>query len=177
MVSTMNTPRLLLAAVFGLCLPAAHAKVYTCIVNGDVVYTSNPKGNCAQVQLQPIGSYSNNNAAYRKATQPAARAPSVSAKPRNSSRNTAAASNAAAPSVTTAPRSGNSGRRQILEQELANERNALAQAQKALTDGRTMQASEKGNYSQYQARVRQLESAVLDHQQNVQALQRELNRM
>ena len=62
-------------------LPAVQAKVYTCIVNGEVVYTASPKGNCQQAQLQPIGSYSNNNAAYRNATPKAtapARTPSVS---------------------------------------------------------------------------------------------------
>ena len=37
--------------------------------------------------------------------------------------------------------------------------------------------ADKNQYAQYQERVRQLESAVLDRQQNVQALQRELSRM
>ena len=40
-----------------------------------------------------------------------------------------------------------------------------------------MKAADKNQYAQYQERVRQLESAVLDRQQNVQALQRELSRM
>ena len=171
---------ILFGALAFAALPAAQAKVYTCIVNGEVVYTSSPKGNCQQAKLQPIGSYSNNNAAYRNTSSPArntaARTPSVSNQARSSKRNSEAApipvSTAAA-----APKGGDGTRRAILEQELANERNALSSAQKALTDGRAMKAADKNQYAQYQERVRQLESAVLDRQQNVQALQRELSRM
>ena len=68
-----------------------------------------------------------------------------------------------------------SGRRTILEQELTNERTALAQAQRALIDGRAV--SGKMVDATHQTRIRQLESAVLDRQQNIQALQRELSRM
>ncbi|UOP05200.2 hypothetical protein [Conchiformibius kuhniae] len=67
------------------------------------------------------------------------------------------------------------GRRTILEQELANERSALAAAQKALADGRVVLSGKTD--AGHQSRVRQLESAVLDRQQNIQALQRELSRM
>lgn len=67
------------------------------------------------------------------------------------------------------------GRRSILEQELSNERGALAAAQKALAEGRTVANGKSDN--EHQAKVRQLESAVLDRQQNIQALQRELSRM
>lgn len=72
----------------------------------------------------------------------------------------------------SAARSG--GRRTILEQELNNERNALAAAQQALANGRAVSGQADAGH---QARVRQLESAVLDRQQNIQALQRELSRM
>ena len=164
---------ILFTALAFAAMPAAHAKVYTCMVNGEVVYTASPKGNCQQAQLQPIGSYSNNNAAYRN-TSTAARTPSVSSRPRS---NTATAAPAAATNTAAVPKGGDSTRRSILEQELANERNALSAAQKALTDGRAMKTADKNQYAQYQERVRQLESAVLDRQQNVQALQRELSRM
>lgn len=168
----MRLLRLLLAAALAAVLPSAQAKVYTCVVNDGVVYTAKPNGNCQQAKLQPIGSYSN-SAAYRNTN----RAPTVSIQPRAraSTRNTTPSS--ATATVSTAPRGNDSGRRRILEQELNNERSALNLAQKALTDGRTMQTGDKGNYNQYQARIRQLEGAVLDRQQNVQALQRELGRM
>ncbi|WP_225747758.1 hypothetical protein [Eikenella sp. Marseille-P7795] len=79
---------------------------------------------------------------------------------------------AAAPSGRT-----NSGRRLILEQELANERRALADAQKALTESRTLPKGDQAAYAAHQARVSSLQSDVLDRQQNIQALQRELSRM
>lgn len=153
-------------------LPAARAQIYSCNVNGEVLYTSKPRGDCERAELKPIGSYSS-----APRVKPAA--PSVSARPRSSGH---AAQGAVVPppaANTTAVHTGtrDSGRRSILEQELANERNALIQAKRALTSGRSMQAHEKNNYAQYQARIRQLESAVLDREQNVQALQRELGRM
>ena len=57
---------------------------------------------------------------------------------------------------------------------MANERSALSDAQKTLTAGRSVSGQ---NNTQHQGNVRQLESAVLDRQQNIQALQRELGRM
>ena len=77
----------------------------------------------------------------------------------------------AAPRMNTAR---SSGRRTILEQELNTERTALAAAQQALVSGRAANGQAD---AAHQARVRQLESAVLDRQQNIQALQRELSRM
>ena len=65
----------------------------------------------------------------------------------------------------------------ILEQELANERRALATAQRALTESRTMPKGDGAAYQAHQARVSSLQSDVLDRQQNIQALQRELSRM
>lgn len=62
--------------------------------------------------------------------------------------------------------------RAILEQELANERKALASAQQSLSNAR----SAKGGAIN-QELVNQLQGSVLDRQQNIQALQRELGRM
>ena len=81
------------------------------------------------------------------------------------------------PAMPTAPKLSSAranGRRTILEQELNNERNALAQAKQNLADGRIVKGANDTNRD---ARIRQLESAVLDRQQNIQALQRELSRM
>ena len=172
----MKIRTLLIGAAFTLgALPAAQAQVYSCMVNGEVLYTSKPRGDCQRAELKPIGSYSSVKPIKRVT-------PSVSAKPRSSSSVAANRGVAIPPPTagnTTAVHTGtrDSGRRNILEQELANERNALMQAKQALTSGRSMLAHEKNNYAQYQARIRQLESAVLDREQNVQALQRELGRM
>ena len=160
------------------------AEVYSC---GPGCYTSSPSRGGARASLgNRIGSYTSVPAprtAPRE--QPAVAAPTAA--------NVAAPARArtvahqAAPSVprpaaaampaVAAPRMNtarSSGRRTILEQELNNERTALAAAQQALVSGRA--ANGQGDAA-HQARVRQLESAVLDRQQNIQALQRELSRM
>ncbi|MDF7675560.1 hypothetical protein PT286_02265 [Neisseriaceae bacterium ESL0693] len=144
----------------GLWSHSAWAKVYTCMEHGEVVYTSNPKGNCAQAQLPDIGRYSDIRAGsgYRAAT--------INSRPRNTGR-IKTAYQGPKPSVSIIPRGSDDSRRAILQQELANERQALTQAQQALNRSRTGQG---GN-------ITELQSAVLDRQQNIQALQRELGRM
>lgn len=75
--------------------------------------------------------------------------------------------------VPTAPKvSSTGGRRAILEQELTNERQALANEQKALAAARTAKG---GNVDQQH--ISRLQGSVLDRQQNIQALQRELSRI
>ena len=64
--------------------------------------------------------------------------------------------------------SGSSGRRTILEQELANEQQALASAQNELSAARAQKN---------QNRASQLTANIQDRRQNIQALQRELRRM
>ncbi|MCT6881459.1 hypothetical protein [Snodgrassella alvi] len=137
------------------------AKVYTCLENGEVVYTSNPKGNCAIAKLPPIGSYSNSNTSYRSSASA-----SVRSRPRPATR-VATAYSGPQPTVNIVPKGSDNTRRAILQQELTNERNALAQAQQALNRSRT---GKGGNTTE-------LQSAVLDRQQNIQAIQRELGRM
>lgn len=144
-----------------LLSPSVWAKVYTCLEHGEVVYTSTPKGNCAQANLPEIGHYSPLRSDTRVAT-----GPSISSRPSNNNRIRKTAYQGPKPSVSIVPRGSDNTRRLILQQELANERQALAQAQQALNQGRTT----GGN-------ITQLQSAVLDRQQNIQALQRELGRM
>ncbi|EMT9329448.1 hypothetical protein NA724_000223, partial [Neisseria gonorrhoeae] len=66
----------------------------------------------------------------------------------------------------------NNSRRSILEAELSNERKALTEAQKMLSQARLA----KGGNINHQ-KINALQSNVLDRQQNIQALQRELGRM
>lgn len=66
----------------------------------------------------------------------------------------------------------NNSRRSILETELSNERKALVEAQKMLSQARLA----KGGNINHQE-INALQSNVLDRQQNIQALQRELGRM
>lgn len=139
------------------------AKVYTCLENGEVVYTSKPKGNCAVASLPAIGSYSDSRPSYRSSSSSST---SVRSRPRPATR-VATAYSGLQPSVNIVPKGSDNTRRAILQQELTNERNALAQAQEALNRSRT---GKGGNTTE-------LQSAVLDRQQNIQAIQRELGRM
>ncbi|MCO6504681.1 MAG: hypothetical protein J6568_04595 [Snodgrassella sp.] len=138
----------------------AEAKVYTCLQNGQVVYTSKPSGNCAEAKLPAIGSYSH-------APRPKVASSNIATRPRNTSTRVATAYKGPQPSVSIVPKGSDNTRKAILQQELTNERNALAQAQQALNRSRT---GKGGN-------ITELQSAVLDRQQNIQAIQRELGRM
>lgn len=157
----------------------AAAEIYSC---GPGCYTSNPRKGFGKAKLTgTIGSYTSTMPERKVATASAPeKVAATPARPQTVRRTapvpTARPVTTAAASVPTVPklsatRAG--GRRTILEQELNNERNALSAAQKALADGRAISS----NDANHQARVRQLESAVLDRQQNIQALQRELSRM
>lgn len=156
-----------------LPMQLAHAgKIYTCTANGRVTYTTKPSGNCHSADLPPIGRYSSlRYDAPQARSEPAAPAPA-----KNRTAKTTAPRNvqtAAAPVVPAAPKAaGSNGRRAILQQELANERQALSSDQQALTSARTAQGG-----SVDQQLVHRLQGSVLDRQQNIQALQRELARM
>ena len=170
----MKTLLTLSALAIGLLpMQLAHAgKIYTCTANGRVTYTTKPSGNCHGADLPPIGRYSSlRYDAPQARSEPAAPAPAKSrtakaTAPRN-------VQTAAAPVVPAAPKAaGSNGRRAILQQELANERQALSSDQQALTSARTAQG---GSVNQHL--VHRLQGSVLDRQQNIQALQRELARM
>ena len=150
----MNRKTSSLLIALALLAGAAHADVRSC---GPGCYTDSPKRGGGKVKLAKIGSYT--AVEVRRERAPEA-APEVAAAP------------ATVPQRLNPQRANT--RRTILEQELNNERNALAAAQKALAEGR---AVNKQSDAGHQARVRQLQSAVFDREQNIQALQRELGRM
>lgn len=148
-----------------LCLltQPAIAEIYSC---GPGCYTSDPKQSKGKAQLgNKIGSYSVHQPSQNTPKQ------AQSQTQRNRSTRTTQTSLNTPTKQSTAQ---TNTRRTILEQELNNERNALAKAQQALAAGR---AVNNQSDAEHQNRVRQLENAVLDRQQNIQALQRELNRM
>ena len=156
-----------------LPMQLAHAgKIYTCTANGRVTYTTKPSGNCHSAVLPPIGRYSS----LRYDAPQARSEPAAPALAKNRTAKAAAPRNvqtAAAPVVPAAPKAASSnGQRAILQQELANERQALSSDQQALTSARTAQGG-----SVNQQLVHRLQGSVLDRQQNIQALQRELARM
>ena len=162
----------IIAAISAASLPAG-AKVYECNVGGVTVYTSRPSANCHTPDLPRIGSYT--SIAPRVAPPPREPAAQASAA-RRASMSANRAANApirTAPPLQTAdaglPKpSGSSGRRTILEQELANEQQALASAQNELSAARAQKNQNRAN---------QLTASIQDRRQNIQALQRELSRM
>lgn len=152
-------------------LGANAAKIYTCTINGETVYTTKPSKSCHSTDLPPIGNYSSERYIPPQTPEPA---PSPS--------NGGQAVKYKAP-VKTVPKPAksntppqqapvNNSRRSILEAELSNERKALTEAQKMLSQARLA----KGGNINHQ-KINALQSNVLDRQQNIQALQRELGRM
>lgn len=170
----MNKIKLLTTTLLLTFAANTAAEVYSC---GPGCYTSKPSGSRAQLGNK-IGSYSAaviprraENASAQASNKNTTRA-QTAARSGTPARTVAVAHTAPTPPKLSAAKA--SGRRTILEQELNNERNALANAQKALAEGRVVSGQLDGSH---QTRIRQLESAVLDRQQNIQALQRELGRM
>ena len=65
-------------------------------------------------------------------------------------------------------------RRKILEDELAVEERALADARKALTEGEATRMGDERNYQRYLDRIQGLKDRVSQHERNVSAIRREL---
>ena len=64
--------------------------------------------------------------------------------------------------------------REILEQELAAEQRALAQARQALAEQEAVRSGEERNYARVESRLQPYKESVENHQKNIEALQREL---
>jgi|SRR5919108_1927512 hypothetical protein len=64
--------------------------------------------------------------------------------------------------------------REILEQELAAEQRALAQARQALAEQEAVRSGEERNYARVESRLLPYKESVANHQKNIEALQREL---
>lgn len=65
-------------------------------------------------------------------------------------------------------------RRKILEEELAAEERALAEARKALSEGEATRLGSERNYQRYLDRIQGLKDRVSQHERNVSALKQEL---
>ncbi len=65
-------------------------------------------------------------------------------------------------------------RRNILEEELTSEQKNLDESKRQLTIGEKLLPGEKAESSSYQARIKQLKSAVERHERNMAAIQKEL---
>lgn len=185
-------PLIFASLLLGWSAQAAAGQIYEC--NG--IYTDKPSASCrgsGAADLPPIGRYSsapaervrsnvqltdnggspkNQGNNVRRAVANASSPAKQNVRPANY---TAASNPTAAPAAvpSNAKPGGNNGRRMILEQELKNERLALAQAQTELIRARAV----KNGASVDAQRISGLQSSVHDRQQNIQALQRELARL
>ncbi len=68
-------------------------------------------------------------------------------------------------------------RRNILEQELAAERNRLEVALQQLKEQESVRLANERDYQRYVDRVQPFRDAVANHERNVQAIQSEINNM
>jgi chromosome segregation ATPase len=67
--------------------------------------------------------------------------------------------------------------REILEQELAAEQRALAQARQALAEQEAVRGGEERNYARVESRLQPYKESIENHQKNIEALQRELSNL
>jgi hypothetical protein len=65
-------------------------------------------------------------------------------------------------------------RRQVLEDELAQEMNQLEDAKKALAEAESTRTGEERNYQKFLDRVQPFKDTVAEHQKNIDALKEEL---
>lgn len=140
-----------------LCIygAAAQAEVYKYVdAQGHVTYTNVPTKGAQRVQLTPLSS-------YRPSEMPG-------------KRRAEASSDIGAKVDSGTQKQRDSGRRKILEQELSNEQKALAEAEKALADGKAVRHGNEKNYQKYLDRVKGLQDNVTTHQKNIAAIRQEL---
>ncbi len=68
-------------------------------------------------------------------------------------------------------------RRQVLQDEVTAERKNAEEARRQLTLGERLQPGEKLSDSTYSNRVKKLRATISEHEQNVSAIQREINNL
>jgi hypothetical protein len=136
--------------------------------NGAMVFTNKPVKNGKKVNLPPISVYAapmtqrdyNSSGLTDKPGNPVASPGLAKIYVKNSS-----------PSFGT----NEVGRQQILNEELASEKQALTDSQQALTAGKaTTLPSEQNNPVKYQTRIQALQDAVTEHQKNITILSKQL---
>jgi hypothetical protein len=149
-----------LAATLALVLAApAWGDTFKCIdANGRATYTNmkdEAKGKNCTVVMREIS------------VVPAAPAPRAAA---------ASPSPAGFPKIDSATQKNrDSARRRILEEELGGEEKALAQAKAELTEQEGIRTGDERNYQKVLDRLQKYKDEVERHQQNVEALKKELS--
>jgi len=131
--------------------------------NGNSVYTNKPVKNAKKLNLPPLSVYSSPMSKRDYAAKGYTQAPNETKSTKIYTKD-------------TAPTYGNeTGRQQILNEELNREKQALSDSQQALTTAKqTKLASEINQPEQYLARIQSLQDAVTEHQKNISTLSKQL---
>lgn len=131
---------------------SAQAEIYKYVdENGRVTYSNIPKKGARKLELEPLP------------TLPAGKQPQ-------------AATPSSFPKVeASTQKKRDDSRRKILEDELATEERALADARKALAEGEATRRGDERNYQKYLDRIEKLKDEVALHEKNVEALRKELS--
>jgi hypothetical protein len=142
--------RAVLAVMLVLAVAHAKADIYKKVdEDGRVTYSNVPSKGAQKLNLEPL----NTVPSSKPSTQPPGNFPKVDAETQKSRDNV---------------------RRQILENELAQEMTQLEDAKKALAEGEATRLGSERNYQRYLDRVQPLKDAVAEHQKNIDALKEEL---
>lgn len=154
-----------LLAVAAISAPMlAEAQVYVCQTAKGTLYTNKRSRGCQAQQIQKVGSFTSKDPA------PVSRpAPVVASQ--SGARIQGAPNQIVAQDVQ---RKRDETRLSILENELKNEERALDQAQRNLVAGKELQPGETP--ATRDERVKRMEGAVLDRQENIKALRAEISR-
>jgi len=164
----MHALRVLIFLVFTAGLPfAARAQVteiYKCVdAGGRPLYTSDKKdtaGKKCDLVSREINVV-----------------PSVKPPPRVVSRSSEGRSSEGFPKESAATRAtARERQRDILEKELVDEQQKLAQARQELTEQENVRTGDERNYAKAQERLQKYKDNVDLHQKNIEALRRELAR-
>ena len=136
--------------------------------NGTVVFTNKPVKNAKKINLPPITVYAS------PMTKKDFQAKSYT-EPNGSNLSPAGIKQIYVKDKSANLGTNETGRRQILSEELAHERQGLEDAKSALkTAEQSMLPSEKNNPKQYHSRIQALQDAVTEHQKNIEILTAQL---
>ncbi len=135
-----------------LMLVGAHvgADIYKKVdEEGRVTYSNVPSKGAQKLNLEPI----NTVPSSKPSTQPPGNFPKVDAETQ---------------------KGRDSIRRQVLEDELAQEMKQLDEAKKALAEAEATRLGDERNYQKFLDRVQPFKDAVADHKKNIDALKEEI---
>jgi hypothetical protein len=160
----------ILCLTLALSMPAlASAQVFKCVDgDGRITYTNDRSLGRG---CQPLAQ----NQAVSTVPGPAVR-PQAGGSARAAMPTTGAPATAGFPRVSTDDqRTRDETRRQVLQNELATEDHALAEAEKALADEEAVRHGNERNYQKVLDRVQPFKDKVDLHKRNIEALRRELS--